>query len=52
MHNYRRQKRGLQDMEIESQDDDAATVVELEHPPSLSPERWNRDPFDSFPIKT
>jgi len=58
MHNYRRQKQmaahakpGPQDMEIESQDNDAETIVELERPLIPSPERWSKDPFDSFPIK-
>ncbi|KAK9427244.1 fungal-specific transcription factor domain-containing protein [Lipomyces doorenjongii] len=51
MHNYQRQKRGLQDMEIESQDNDAERVVEFKCPLILSPERWSRDPFNSFPIK-
>ena len=38
-------------MEIESQDNDAETIVELERPLILSPEGWSQDPFDSFPIK-
>lgn len=51
MHNYLRQKRGVQDIEVEIQDIDAETVAETERPPVLSHERWNRDPFNSFPIK-
>jgi hypothetical protein len=38
-------------VEIERQDNDAETIVELERPLILSPERWSKDPFDSFPIK-
>jgi hypothetical protein len=58
MHNYQRQKQiaahaepGLQVVEIERQDNDAETIIELERPLILSPERWSTDPFDSFPIK-
>jgi hypothetical protein len=51
MHNHQQQKRRIQDMEIESQDDDAETILELKRPLIASPERWSRDPFDSFPIK-
>jgi hypothetical protein len=58
MHNYRRQqqlavqpKPGLQDMEIDSQDNDADTIVDLGRPLMLSSERWSKDPFDSFPIQ-
>jgi len=38
-------------MEIESQGNDTETIVTLKRPLVLSPERWSRDPFDSFPIK-
>ncbi|KAF2815865.1 uncharacterized protein BDZ99DRAFT_514505 [Mytilinidion resinicola] len=64
MHDHRRQKRGLQDLEtsnrdhdlepvveLESQDDNAEQILELAYPPFLTPERWSRDPFDSFPLK-
>lgn len=59
MHNYRRQqqiaahpKPGLQDTEIESQENDAVIIVELECPSILSTGRWSKHPFDRFPIKT
>ena len=49
MQNYQRQKHEPQNKETESRDDSAETAIEP--PLVLSPERWSRDPFDSFPMK-
>jgi hypothetical protein len=53
MHNYPRQKQiaahakpGLQVVGVERQDNDAETIVGLERPLVLSPERWSKDSFD------
>jgi len=51
MHNYRRQQRVAADVISGLQNNDTETIVELEHPLVSSLERWNADPFDSFPIK-
>jgi hypothetical protein len=58
MHDYRRQKQiaanakpRLQDVEIEVQDNDAKSIVDLERLLIPSPKRGSRDPIDSFLIK-
>jgi hypothetical protein len=55
MRNYRRQQKleslpTPPDIENESEESYEETITRLDHPFTLSPDRWGKDPFQSFPI--
>jgi hypothetical protein len=49
MHRYKQQKRGTQNLKHDGQNHDAM-ALNKHTCPVASPERWSRDPFNSFPI--